>query len=177
MFVIIGILAVVFVSYKPHPSSSLHLQAEQAVYEILIANKGPAIGEFTFSSFDCASETCFNFLLEDFPKLKPETITDYQELGNESYPLRDYLSQETINEFIDPAANRSIGWQVSFSRVAFDHLLTQALVLVEDCRGDGCFGNGGGKYLTVSFVFLQKFHGVWYIQEEELVYLIEQISE
>ena len=177
LFAITGTIIFAFLWFKSLPTPSSRLEAEQMVYKVLLAHEPHFIGEYTLSGYDCTSKTCVQSLLEDFPKLKRQTIVDFQANDKQSYPLKDYLPLTIGNGVINPAKNELNRQQISLSRIAFDPFLTQALVLVEDCRGEGCFDSAiNSMYSIGSFIFLLKVNDKWIIQKEKDAYLIEAPS-
>jgi len=174
--VLVGISIFVFSWFKSLPDPTLRLEAERSVYAVLLAKQPPYFAEYTLSGHDCTSK-CVQYLLDVFPKLKRQTIIDYQANDRQPYALKDYLPSTINNEFVNPNKNKQYGQQISFSRIAFDPFLTQALVLVEDCRGDGCFDSSiNSMYSIGTYIFLQKWNDEWIIQQEEPSYLIERPS-
>jgi hypothetical protein len=110
----------------------------------------------------------------EFPKLQSSTLIDYQEKNQISYPIQDYLPATANVIYVNLSNGEQKYWWVSFSRIGFNSSLTQALVLVGDCRGEACYdSNGIFMYSMGDYVFLEKKNGAWTIQDSQRVWFIE----
>ena len=118
-----------------------------------------------------------SFVIDGFTDLQRKTLTDYLEKNEDSYPIKGFLPPTANVKLVNPANGEQLYWWVSFSRIGFNSSLTQALVLVEDCRGDLCFdGSGDFMYRQGYYVFLQKENGEWIIKDQLEAWLIEAPS-
>ena len=164
-----------FLWLKSLPTPRSRLEAEREVYSVLLIHQPRRIAEYTLTD-DCTSRTCIQSLIDDFPELRRETVFDFQENNKQSYSLTDYLPPTIGDEFMSSGENPQFYQRISFSRIGFDSFLTQALVLVEDCRGEGCFdGTRDSIYSMGNLIFLQKIGDLWMIQNEQEAWLIEEI--
>jgi hypothetical protein len=178
----------------PEPSSAARLEAEREVYAALLASliypdDASKIEEYTLiEEYTTIGETqddtctlkgsCYPFVDDDLSELQQSTLTDFLKNNTQSYPLRDYLPSTIDNSLLTVDNQKTYWWRLSFSRIGFDSSLTQALVLVGDCRGDGCFSSDGEvTYRSRGTVLLfQKVNSIWIVQNEAQSWLTEKPS-
>src|SRR5688572_22143701 len=171
----------VFLFARRQPSPEARLQAEREIYSVLFAslvspdelseiNDFTLIDEYTSlgDSRGCTPEDwCYPFIVEDLPQLRQATLADFREKNNQSYPIKEYLPSTIDNSLLAVNEQKEYWWRLSFSRIGFNSSLTQALVLVGDCRGDGCFSSEGEFiYGRGFFSLLEKVNSKWIIQDE-----------
>jgi hypothetical protein len=193
LFPAIVVLAIVgggvFLFVRQQPSHEARLEAEREIYSILFASlvapeEISEIKDFTLideytslgDSRGCTPENwCYPSIIEDVPQLRQATLADFREKNNESYPLREYLPSTIDNSLLAIDAQKAYWWRLSFSRIGFNSSLSQALVLVGDCRGDGCFSSQGEFiYGRGFFSLLEKVDGKWVIQDEAFAWITEK---
>jgi hypothetical protein len=189
--VVLSITAFLWFKSLPRPES--RLRAEREIYALLFDNlKGQEsisqieaytlIDEFTSmgqGEFQtCSSKWCTQFIVDGLPQLSRNTLMDFLDNNRQSYPIKDYFSPTVGNLVGNPAkTSKTYWWRLSFSRIGFNPLLTQALVLVGDCRGDACFAiTGEHMYGTGEFILLHKSAGKWVIQKESQAWITEKPS-
>jgi len=188
LLVIIGI--VIFISIQRHHATPAELlKAEHDIYSLLLLEQKNAYSdktdqiqlvEFTNSGdlqghmFGNSAGIQKSFSVSDLPKLQISTWMDYQEKNKNSYPIKDFLPSAADVIFVNPANGKQLYWWVSFSRIGFNSSLTQALVLVGDCRGAACYDKTSGSiYSMGDYVLLQKISGRWNIQSRENTWFFE----
>ena len=195
LFLGITLLAIigagVFLFLRQKPSAEIHLQAEREIYSVLFAsmvspdelskiNDFTLIDEYTSlgDSQGCTPESwCYPFITEDLPQLKQATLEDFREKNNQSYLMKEYLPSTIDNSLLAINDQKEYWWRISFSRIGFNSSFTQALVLVGDCRGDGCFSDEGEFiYGRGYFSLLEKVNGKWIIQDEAFAWITEKPS-
>ncbi len=189
--VIIGIGIFVFLRQN-QPSPAEILQAEHEVYSLLLLDQKNAYSDVT-DKLQIVEYTNYgelqgnipldsagihgSFDMDEFPNLQRTTWMDYQKKNKVSYPVKDYLPSPADVIFVDPSNGKQLYWWVSFSRIGFNSSLTQALVLVGDCRGASCYDSTSiSMYSMGNYVFLQKTGGKWNIQGRQEVWFIEAPS-
>lgn len=188
LLVIIGVSAFMFLRHKSSDPAA-RLAAEREVYSRLLLEQKNAdikvqqIVEYTNSGqlqgnipIDSAGLSA-SFNIGEFPDLQRETWIDFQEQNKVSYPIEDYLPSTVNMLLIDPANSEQLYWWLSYSRVGFNSSLTQALVLVGDCRGESCYDSTStSMYSQGYYVFLQKENEEWTIQGQQDSWFIEAPS-
>lgn len=191
IIVIIGVgLFVVLQNKQPIPAELL--KAEQEVYATLLLDQKNAYSDptetFQIIEYTNSGELQGNtpgdsagyqigFDIDEFPNLQRRTWADYQEKNKVSYPIKDFLPSTADVIMVNPANGEQLYWWVSFSRIGFNPSLTQALVLVGDCRGEACYDSEGVfMYSQGFYVFLQKENGAWIITSRRDVWFIEAPS-
>lgn len=175
-------------SQKPSPAE--RLEAEKAVYatvfsslvnpdEVSHLNEYMLIEEYTVageSLYNNSTELPYVFFLErGLSGLQRTTLKDLQDINQHVFPIKDYLPPTIDKSLISKNNNSSYWWKVSFSRVGFNPSLSQALVLVGDCRGDGCFSDTG-EFIHGRgyFLLLGKINESWVIQNEAEIWITER---
>lgn len=188
LLVIIGVSAFMFLRHKSSDPAA-RLAAEREVYSRLLLEQKNAdikvqqIVEYTNSGqlqgnipIDSAGLSA-SFNIGEFPDLQRETWIDFQEQNKVSYPIEDYLPSTVNMLLIDPVNSEQLYWWLSYSRVGFNSSLTQALVLVGDCRGESCYDSTStSMYSQGYYVFLQKENEEWTIQGQQDSWFIEAPS-
>ena len=197
--VIVGVITYVFLSNK-EPAPDELLNAEQKVYSALLTDQRKAYnidpGKFQIVEYTNSGELRGNtpsdsagysleLDIDKFPQLQPETWADFQENNKTSYPINEYLPSTADVILVNPdnfetnsgANSDHFYWWVSFSRIGFNSSLTQALVLVGDCRGESCYNTTSVSiYSQGSYVLLQQKNGEWEIQSYQEAWFIEAPS-
>jgi hypothetical protein len=191
LLTILGIGAFLF-SQQNKPAPAEVLKAEQEVYSFLLQDQKNAYSDETdqiqlvehtnsgelqgYAPIDHAG-IYGSFNEDEFPTLQRKTWMDYQKKNKVSYPIKDYLPSSAEVIFVNPASGKQLYWWVSFSRIGFNSSLTQALVLVGDCRGEACYDSAGiYMYSMGDYVFLQKKNREWTIQGRQRVWFTEAPS-
>jgi len=163
-FVTVVAIWVARVTSLPDPSE--RLEAEKEIYSLLLAelisNEGiPLAASTTLGDmgYYVISQDDFIKWQKENPSLEQETFTNFVELNQQIYPIREYLPVEISDQMIGQQ-----GWWVSFSRIGFNPHLNQALVVKQinmgcDSNGDCCLDQG-------SVIYLQKKDGRWKIEEQ-----------
>lgn len=189
LLVIIGIGIFVFVQQN-QPTPAEILKAEQEIYALLLAKQRDAYNdatdeiqlvEFTNSGkFQLGVPVGGAGILQGGLELKlltgleGKTLLDFQKKNTASYPIKGYLPDSANVILVNPAAGKQLFWWVSFSRIGFNPLVTQALVLVGDCRGESCFDStSSSMYSTGTFWLLEWENEEWIIKEGQDVWHIE----
>ena len=174
------------------PTPAELLKAEQEVYAALLQDQKNAysdptdtlqIIEYTNSGelrgntpLDSAGYH-LDFDPQEFPDLNRKTWIDFQEKNQISYPIKEYFPASAEVLLVDPTNGEQLYWWVSFSRIGFDPSLTQALVLVGDCRGEACFDSTSeSMYSMGDYIFLQKENGEWIVKDWQDAWFIEAPS-
>lgn len=195
---IIGAGLFIVLQNKQPPTPAELLKAEQEVYTaLLLYQKGTYSSEYVYgtvidkhqlieytNSGELQGNTPMDsagyhgdFDIEKFPDLQQKTWTDYQEKNKVSYPIKEFLPSTADVVLVNPANGEQLYWWVSFSRIGFNSSLTQALVLVGDCRGELCYNDAGVfMYSQGFYVFLQKKYGKWIIKDRQDAWFIESPS-
>lgn len=189
--VIIGIgIFVLLQQNQPAPAEIL--QAEHEVYSLLLLDQKNAYSDVT-DKLQIVEYTNYgelrgntpldsagihgSFDMDEFSNLQRTTWLDYQKKNQVAYPIKDYLPSPADVIFVNPSKGEQLYWWVSFSRIGFNSSLTQALVLVGDCRGTSCYDTTSiSMYSMGNYVFLQKIDGKWNIQGRQEVWFIEAPS-
>jgi hypothetical protein len=118
----------------------------------------------------CASGEIARYITNVFQNISQETLSDFQEINKQSYPLKDYFPPNIYN---NPNNQQKTSWrQISFSRIGFDSSLTQALVLVRDCHY-GCLHDTGNYHDVGGFFLLHKADEKWTILEIRTCWIID----
>jgi hypothetical protein len=185
---IIGTGIFVYIQQRK-PSPAEILKAEHEVYSFLLEDQKNAYGdetdqlqivEFTNSGelqgSRLADSAGYRASLDgnNFPKLQHSTLVDFQEKNQISHPIKNYLPSTANVLYVNPSNGEQKYWWVSFSRAGFNASLTQALVLVGDCRGEACYdSNGIFMYSMGDYVILQKKNGAWTIQDRQPAWFTE----
>lgn len=191
IILLLGIGLFLVLQYK-QPTPEEISKAEQEVYSILLQKQQYAYNDptdvFQILEYTNSGELQGNtpgdsagfhseFDAKEFPGLQQNTWSDYQEKNKVSYPIKDFLSPEENVTFVNPANGNQLHWWISFSRIGFNSSLTQALVLVGDCRGEACYDPAGiFMYSQGFYVTLQKKNGKWEIQDQQAAWFIEAPS-
>lgn len=175
---------------KPTPAELL--KAEQEVYSLLLLDQRNAystdVGKLQVIEYTNPGELQGNtpidsagyyasFDMDKFPNLQRQTWADFEDKNKLSYPIKDYLPSTADVILANPKNGEQLYWWVSFSRIGFNPSLTQALVLVGDCRGEACYDSTSNSIRSRGFyVFLQKKNGEWIIQGQQDVWFLEAPS-
>jgi len=197
VLVILVIIAVIgaglfVVLQNNQPTSAKLLKAEQEVYAALLLDQKNAYNDptdtFQIIEYTNSGELRGNtpgdsagyhleFEVNDFPDLHQKTWNDYQEKNKETYPIKEFLSPTENMILVNPANGKQLYWWVSFSRIGFNSSLTQAFVLVGDCRGKACYdSNGVFMYSQGFYELLEKENGKWIIKDQQDAWFIEAPS-
>jgi len=197
LFTIIGASIFVFLAHnKPTPAEVL--QAEQDIYSLLLENQrndyfGIHVDKFQIVEYTNSGEfkenipadsafSSIGFDTKNFPNLKRETWSDFKEKNKTSSSIKDYLPITLDIILVNPSGvginngtnDKEFYWWVSFSRIGFDSSLTQALVLVVDCRGESCYQSTKfSMYNIGAYMFLEKEKENWKIKKRQGAWLIE----
>lgn len=163
-FVAVVAIWVLRVTSLPDPSE--RLEAEKEIYSLLLdeslSDDGIPLADFTTLGdlgYYGISQDDFIKWQKKNPNLKQETFTNFVELNQQTYPIRDFLPGEISGQMIGQQ-----GWWVSVSRIGFDRRLTQALVVRQ--RNMGCDSNGDCCLDAGSIIYLQKKDSHWIIDKE-----------
>jgi hypothetical protein len=199
LFVIFAAVAIMgaglfMVLQNKQPTPAELLQAEQEVYAALLSYQnstytseyvyGTVIDKHQLVEYTNSGELQGNTPLDGagypadfddgFSSLQQSTWKDYEEKNKVSLPIKELLPPTADVVFVDPANGEQLYWWVSFSRIGFNFSLTQALVLVGDCRGDACFDSTGEfMYSMGDYFLLGKVDGKWVIQDSTMAWLTE----
>src|SRR5688572_14253548 len=183
---LIMITAVFFLFQKVNaPTAAELIQAEQEIYTLLLSAQKDAYSDVTDAiqvvEFTNSGELQFGGLdggiftegpeLGYFSGLEKRTLLDFQKKNSESHPIKNYLPDSATAILVNPAAGKQLYWWVSYSRIGFNPSMTQALVLVGDCRGTSCYdGTSDSMYSSGFYVFLEKESGEWVIKKRQDVW-------
>lgn len=159
-------------SQRPLPDASARLEAEREIYAVLISDflDGEDILDFPIAEYTTLGEyggtgSIFS-RLADSGVLKQETVRDFEESNQESYPIRDYLPLSIAGRLVRPQS-----WRLSFSRIGFDPYFTEAVVVREHYLG--CDADGNCPYGTGAVMLLKNILGTWVIQGDFGQWLME----
>jgi len=104
-----------------------------------------------------------------FSDLEEKILLDYQKKNTEAYPIKNYLPDSAPVLLVNPTDGNQLGWWVSYSRIGFNSSLTQALVLVGDCRGTSCYYSANvSMYSTGVYWLLEKKDEKWTIKDGQM---------
>lgn len=186
----IGLFVVLQNNKQTNPAELL--KTEQEVYSALLVNQKNSYNDptdvFQVIEYTNSGELQGNtpgdsagyhlgFNENDFTDLQRKTLTDYQEKNKVSYPIKEFLSPIANVVLVNPANGKQLFWWVSFSRIGFNSSLTQALVLVGDCRGEACYDSAGVfMYSQGFYIMLEKENGEWIIKDQRDAWFIEAPS-
>ena len=179
--ILIGISALAISLFQSLPTPTSRLSAEREIYltiihgvlgifpeELLEVREYTHIDELTIlgeGEFQgCTSEWCTQFIANRMPNLKQDTLIDFQKQNRQSFSIKDYLPPIIENSLMHPDDIQQITRHISFSRIGFNSSLTQALVIVEDCHGDGCSNGSGDIYSIGDFLLFRKYNGEWVVE-------------
>ena len=170
LFITIVVLATILAVWNLRttslPSSSDQVEAEKEIYSLLLTGlytaDGVPLAEYTTLGnlgYNDTSQEAFSRWDNQNPDLKQETFSNFLELNQQPYSIREYLPREISDQIIEQQ-----GWWVSLSRIGFNSQLTQALVVRD--RNMGCDSKGVCCYGEGSILFLQKKDNRWIIEDE-----------
>ena len=191
---VIGVSMFVLLTLS-RPTPAELLKAEREVYSAVLQDMRNAysieINKFQVAEYTSPEElkgyfpedsAGYSVDFTEIPDLKKETWKDYQEKNKVSHPIENYLPFTLDVILVDPSGvgidngtnDKRFYWWISFSRIGFNSSLTQALVLIGDCRGESCFGNSNvSMYSQGYYVFLEKEKEEWTIRNQQRNWLIE----
>ena len=148
-------------------------KAEREIYSALIAENHIFEEHTTLGDIDF-SEEIVQYIKDEAPIVQDDTLADFQENNHQSYLLKDYLLTDTSFMLLNDAEVEQFynDWEAfsrqhpnvqvinSFSRVGFNSIFTQAIVLKSssakifnapfDYSGDGLvyiFKRIGGRWI------------------------------
>ncbi len=119
------------------------LEAEQEIYSALIKETYILEEHTALGDVDLSEET-IQYIKDEAPGVKDDTLADFRENNNQSYFLKDYLPANPDYVFLSDAEVEQFynDWESfsnqhpnvhvinSFSRVGFNSTFTQAIVLI-----------------------------------------------
>jgi hypothetical protein len=162
------------------------LQAENEIYTLLLLEQRNAYSDATsviqVVEFTNSGEPQFGslggmeMLTEEkafryFSDLEEKTLLDFQEKNIEAYPIKNYLPDSAPVLLVNPTDGEQLYWWVSYSRIGFNPSMTQALVLIGDCRGSSCYDDtNDSMYSSGFYVVLEKEGGEWVIKQRQDVW-------
>jgi len=190
--IIITVVTLLFKKFSK-PAADEVLQAEQEIYTLLLEKQRYAYSDITDAvqvvEFTNSGELRFDSLssgvgilteelaLRYFPNLEERTLDDYHKKNVESHPIKNYFPDDAnFILLVNPVDGKQLFWWVSYSRIGFNPSLTQALVLVGDCRGEACYNDTSDSMYSVGYyVLFEKEGKEWVIEEQELVWHYESV--
>jgi hypothetical protein len=186
------IISVAFYLFQKfsEPTAAEIMRAEQEIYALLLAEQRYAYndipdkiqivevtnaGEFQLDIPSGGAGVLRESLeLKHFSGLEEKTLLDYQQKNAESYPIKNYLSDSANIFLVNPTNSKQLYWWVSYSRIGFNPSMTQALVLVGDCRGESCYDiTSVSMYSSGTYITLEWENNKWIIKERKGAWHIE----
>lgn len=171
------------------PTADELLQAEREIYSLLLEGQRYAYsdvtdviqvveftnsGELQFGSLGGVEMLTEEKALGYFSDLERNTFLDYREKNTEAHPIKNYLPDSAPVLLVNPADSWQLDWWVSYSRIGFNPSLTQALLLVGDCRGEACYDDTSDSMYSIGYyVFFVKENSEWIIKQREAVWHYE----
>lgn len=185
------VAAVLFLLWKfREPTPAELLQAEQEIYALLLEEQKYAYNDLpdAIQVVELTNSGEFqpgvppsglglfrkSLELKYFSSLEERTLLDYQTKNAKPYPIKNYLSDSANIILVNPADGKQLHWWVSFSRIGFNSSITQALVLIGDCRGEACYDNDSVYiYSWGEYVVLKRIDGKWIVKERQSAWHVE----